>query len=272
MLAVVRANVGVLTADPQHEGRYIGLTDIPPDSLRQPVTVYAVARALRLPYETVRRHVKKLKDAGVCVAVAGGVIVPAGAIMSPTTLAGVVATWRRTKAFVAEAGRFGIVAQGEVGPQGRDMSRQVVRLANEYFLDALLIMADAVDLDVLGVLVLRAVAVANVERLAHDPSLGSAFAGLVAIPRDEHRDPVSVYAISRHLLLPYETARRTVLRLADQGLLKRLEGGGLLVPAEVIARPNVVAGTVQLADRTLVFLKRLAELGVSYQTSTSVAS
>ncbi|WP_422002085.1 hypothetical protein [Reyranella sp.] len=38
-----------------------------PDSLRVPVSVSAIARSLRLPYETVRRHADSLVQEGICI-------------------------------------------------------------------------------------------------------------------------------------------------------------------------------------------------------------
>ncbi len=44
---------------------------------RGAVTVYAVAKDLGLSYETVRRHVKRLLDAGLCQREVQGLVVPA---------------------------------------------------------------------------------------------------------------------------------------------------------------------------------------------------
>jgi predicted transcriptional regulator len=44
---------------------------------RAAVTVYAVAKDLGLSYETVRRHVKRLLDAGLCEREVQGLVVPA---------------------------------------------------------------------------------------------------------------------------------------------------------------------------------------------------
>ena len=56
----------------------------PPDAMRKPVSVRAVARALRLPYETTRRYANGLVSEGVCKRVAGqGLIVPAAVLESP---------------------------------------------------------------------------------------------------------------------------------------------------------------------------------------------
>lgn len=78
LLAIMGANVGALDTDPVASRQFAGLAAIPPDTLRRPISVYALAASLGLPYETVRRHVHKMIAQGVCERVGDeGVIVPA---------------------------------------------------------------------------------------------------------------------------------------------------------------------------------------------------
>jgi hypothetical protein len=75
-LALIQANVGHI--DGVGPGAPDGLRadGAVPDNLRRPVSVLALADALGLPYETTRRRISHLADAGYCVRVAGGVMVP----------------------------------------------------------------------------------------------------------------------------------------------------------------------------------------------------
>lgn len=63
-----------------HLSRNAGFTtidDVPPDTVRRPLSVHRLARRLHLPDETVRRYVGKLIEAGLCERVGRqGVIVP----------------------------------------------------------------------------------------------------------------------------------------------------------------------------------------------------
>ncbi|GEP60413.1 hypothetical protein RSO01_75790 [Reyranella soli] len=78
-----------------------------PDDLRQPVSVLAISRSLRLPYETVRRHADMLVRDGLCVrAGRRGVFVPTH--VAEGTLAGSVAAHRLVMAFLAELRRGGV--------------------------------------------------------------------------------------------------------------------------------------------------------------------
>lgn len=72
---IVAANVRAITHDPVLAIQYGGIDTIPPDHLRRPISVAALARTLALPHSTVAREVSRLKNAGLGRTVAGGVIV-----------------------------------------------------------------------------------------------------------------------------------------------------------------------------------------------------
>lgn len=78
-----------------------------PDDLRQPVSVLAISRSLRLPYETVRRHADTLVREDLAVrAGRRGVFVPTH--VARGTMAGSVAAHRLVMAFLAELRRGGV--------------------------------------------------------------------------------------------------------------------------------------------------------------------
>ena len=81
-LAIVSANVSHLNADGPDGAPHADAADVPPDEVRKPISVLALAGSLNLPYETTRRHVSKLLQTGQCVRVAGGLIVPARVLLS----------------------------------------------------------------------------------------------------------------------------------------------------------------------------------------------
>ena len=74
--AIIEANTHRLAHDPALQMAYAYTDTPPPDALRRPVSINALAASLRLPFETVRRHVRRLADLGICVATPQGVIVP----------------------------------------------------------------------------------------------------------------------------------------------------------------------------------------------------
>lgn len=264
-LEISRANVAALTASRETVAEpHAGVPGVPPDHLREPVSVYMVARNLSMPYETARRHVRKLTQAGLCEAVAGGVIIPARAILDPGLMTAAAETWAATVAFVQTAGRLGVSAAGLRQPPSPDQFRQVNRAVSAYCLETACHMARVMDLDPGSVLILRAVNLANVRHVTQDPDATLAHAALADVLPDAERRPISVYGLAKYLLLPYETVRRSLLQLEAKGLVRR-ETAGLIVPAEVVARPAVVAGIAELAANTETFLADLAAAGLAYQ-------
>mgnify|MGYP006281086771 CR=1 FL=1 len=78
-LAIVQANTSHL----EGSGAYRDVSDLPPDNVRRPVSVLAIANSLGLPYETTRRHIDKMIQSGQVSRVNGGIIVPAAALNTP---------------------------------------------------------------------------------------------------------------------------------------------------------------------------------------------
>jgi len=81
--AIVAGNIGYLDQDPAAAAKYSEIGTVPPDDLRRPLSVLALAGSLGLPYETTRRHVQKLVEAGNCRMEKRGVVAPASALEGP---------------------------------------------------------------------------------------------------------------------------------------------------------------------------------------------
>lgn len=264
ILAINRANVRELLASREVIANpHDGIAGVPTDDRRRPVSAYAVAKDLALPYETIRRRVRRLVAAGVCAEVDGGLIIPAKVLTAPAHDGIIAETWTATTGFVEEAGRLGVAA-GPPRAAGPDVLRQTLRLTTDFFLESTCHTARIMDLDVLTVLALRAVNKANIAHVTHDAELAHAHAGLEEVVPDAQRRPVSVYAIGKFLLLPYETTRRAVLRLEERGLVQR-GPEGLSMGSEVLGRPEVVRAMIDLAALTEAFLADLAGIGVGYR-------
>lgn len=107
-LAIQAANVGSLDSDPKESRRYSGVDAIPPDELRRPISIYALAGSLGLPYETVRRQVHKMIDQGIVDRMGDGVIVPARVLESPQMRRSVERNYQNLKALVRNLHRAGI--------------------------------------------------------------------------------------------------------------------------------------------------------------------
>jgi hypothetical protein len=98
--AIVTANTAHLDG-PMGEGwRFAGLHQPPPDEVRRPVSATEIARSLGVPYETLRRQVRRLIEAGVCIRVDGGLIVPMGVLEQPAAYRAMLANVRYVRNFV----------------------------------------------------------------------------------------------------------------------------------------------------------------------------
>lgn len=268
-LTISRANGRDLTGDGSGAREFAALESLPPDHLRQGVSVYAVARELDIPYETVRRHVRKLRDRGDVESGPEGLTIPARVYASPRQIHSVEENWKLVRAFVAEAYRMGLVGAGPHTPAAGDIRRQTVRLSTAHFLDSLSIIGRALEQDALSTIVFLAIGRGNLGNLANDPEARAAYESVEAIPPDALRQPVTTYSVSRDLNLPYETTRRYGLKLIEQGWVERAANGGLLVPASVVARPGLVQGVIELAEAAQTHLAELIELGVPIDPSVA---
>jgi hypothetical protein len=144
-----------------------------------------------------------------------------------------------------------------------DVSRRVVRLSVGYFLALARNVRQVVGGDMFRALIFLTIVQANIQAILDDEALDAQFCGLNDIPPDALRRAVSTYAVARALGAPYETVRRHVGKLVEQGLLVRTEGGGSLAPAEVHGRDDLRMATRRNWEDTQDLLGALARLGVS---------
>jgi len=88
-------NAATITHDPTLAWRYAGIDTPPPDDLRTPTSISAVAARACLPHETARRRVERLIQLGRCVKVARGYMLTVEFLQAPEMLqAGFMCTQR----------------------------------------------------------------------------------------------------------------------------------------------------------------------------------
>ncbi len=135
-------------------------------------------------------------------------------------------------------------------PKVRD--RLAIRVSTEYILRSIDLMSAAVGGDLVKGLIFLAVVQANTQHIGSDENLSQVYSEAEDRVPDETRRPVSVHALSVSLGIPYETTRRYVNKLLDEGLVVRAKRG-LVVPAEVLARDDMIA----LLKKNFANLQRL---------------
>ena len=258
--AVVEANVGRLNRDPAMQAAYARLDTPPPDALRRPVSINALAVSLDQPFETVRRHINQLIAAGVCVATPAGVYVPTEVLISEAFASAAKARYQRFWRFYEELRSFGAIEPMPYVPLPVEHPaaplRAVGRILSDYFFRSTEVLHRHMR-DLMTGLVLLAVVRANSE---HVPPAQVAAIMRTGWLRDEHRRPVRVAELSRRVGAPYETTRRHVGRLLEQGFCKRA-GGGLLVASETFHQPTLYAITVENFVNVRRLFRQTAALG-----------
>ena len=266
-LAIVRANVRHLLEDPGLSLTYFEPGDRPSEAFRKPVSVYAIARELRLPYETARRHIRKLLAKGLCERGGdGGVVFPLEVNDRPEVRQAVETNFHATIRYAQTLADVGLVSTGGPAPDAADrapyMPREVVRLSSDYFLSTVELLTTNLNLELGEGLMFLAIIRANTLHVTLDPSLAATFSGVDEIPPDALRRSVSVYALARDLRLPYETARRHGGKLLELGLCERGSDRGLVVPSHVHAREDFKAGVEDYGRITQAFVNSLARAGL----------
>lgn len=106
--------------------------------------------------------------------------------------------------------------------------------------------------DPVDTLLLTTVAVANVAHLNADKAQSQAYGGLDSPEPMDIKRPISRNAVALSLGLSYETARRRIQKLLDEGALIEVEGG--LIGANEKASPEVVR---KLAEQNAILLRRM---------------
>ncbi len=87
---------------------YGGIDDLPPDTMRRPISVHALANSLHMPYETVRRSANRLVRTGVCIRVGNeGLIVPRAVLDEPRFKKTLGALLPQVYGFLADLQRVG---------------------------------------------------------------------------------------------------------------------------------------------------------------------
>jgi hypothetical protein len=108
MTAIVAANTQHLNFNPDGTPNYGGLNEPPPDAERRPISINALAASMGMPFETTRRYVNKLIDAGWCERCRNGVIVRAQALSSPESQAALMANHSNLRRLLRELDRAGV--------------------------------------------------------------------------------------------------------------------------------------------------------------------
>lgn len=268
LVVVIEANLAIVNQDPDLQRAYAGLETAPPDHLRRPVSISAVAASLNLPYETVRRRVSQLSANGACAVTSRGVLVPAALLTGPFYTITAVARYERLKRFYFELKAMGVLGgMAELAAQAQPFDSAPVRLVNralaEYMLRVVENILKRLGHPLTGLILLE-MARANSEHLEDDDKQIEG-----PIP-DDMRRPIPTLALARRLGLPAETVRRHVRSLQRGGYCQRRRGG-LLAALEQLGREEGGPGLSANLMNVMRLFNRLATHGVLAQWDRETA-
>ncbi|HEY2419088.1 MAG TPA: hypothetical protein VGH84_14285 [Steroidobacteraceae bacterium] len=268
--AMWTANVRHITHSVAANQQFAAFDSVPPDEMRQPVSVMAISNALRIPYETVRRYVHTLLNEGRCVRVdRKGFIVPAAVIGSVAHRNTMRASYPSLLRFVTELRRAGfdfgpyrhrLPQTVPLPPTGEPMSnsRAVTRVLGEMMMHGIDLLGRLHENDFLYAVIFTTIWTTNVHHITATND-NMKYGALMELPPDEARRPVTVHAIASSLRIPYETVRRYANKMVKNGSAVRVGNKGLIVPRERLAVESGYEGTrdafIQI-ERTVAGLYR----------------
>lgn len=230
LVAISQANVALITRDPELQRTFATLDHPPPDDLRRPVSVNAIASSLHLPFETTRRRVAALVKAGVLQSTTRGVILPQAPLNSVFYRMAAGANYELLRTLYFRLRKIGLLSD-IVRPNAPPFEpehppiRLVIRLSADYILRLVDPLHRYIG-DLISGLILLDVFQANTEHLADtqggDDGEEWTEGGFVS---DADRRPVSAADIARRLGIAHETVRRRLIRLVAKGSCERSDDG-----------------------------------------------
>jgi DNA-binding transcriptional ArsR family regulator len=240
MAAISQANVAQITRSPELQRLYATLDQPPPDELRRPVSISAIANSLRIPFETARRRIAALTELGIIKSTPKGLIIPTAPLNSPFYRITAEAHYTLVRNLYFRLRGIGLL-EDLPRPNGPPFDpehppvRLVIRLSGDYLLRLSDPLTQHVG-DLVSGLIMMDVIHANTEHLADseggDDDAGWAAEGFVP---DDLRKPVRVAALSERLGIAQETVRRHLTRLVAEDRCER-SGDGFWVPSRILAR------------------------------------
>lgn len=255
--AIQAANVSTISSDPELQVAYAILADAPPDHLRRPVSVSAIANSLRMPFETARRRVQSLARDGAIEVTPKGVRVSHQALGHHDFLNNVMIRHEQLRLFYLEMKALGVLPPSPPAPRPV-WDHPPIRLTNRLIWDYMLRVADDLGTtvgDASNGLILMAMARENTE--GFDPGVLTTWArDPLAVAR-----PVRNRRLAEALNFSTETLRRYVIALESRGFCVR-GSRGLVAVAPTAVRSDLDRMVLDNLANLQRLFARLRQFGV----------
>jgi DNA-binding Lrp family transcriptional regulator len=157
-------------------------------------------------------------------------------------------------------------------PDDAAIARVVARLSSEYALRAFQLLIELYG-DVRAGLIAQTIHAANTAHVDARTEEGLAAAGWDGMLADEARRPIGVARLAESVGIPFESTRRIVQRLIDNGTCRR-EKRGVIVPASMVERPQTIRAVNANVGYVRKFVRDLDALGMAepYELATAPES
>ncbi|MFN3585852.1 winged helix-turn-helix domain-containing protein [Phenylobacterium sp.] len=260
--AIIQANIADIVRHADVQVAFAEADAPPPDEMRRPVSMNALANSLNLPFETVRRRVKAMAADGFVRFVDGGVIVPTAVLADPAYAVAAFRGYERLRAFYYQLSDLGLL--DDLPPPTVDLApgvmpfRAVSRLVGTFvlrFVETVSRAGGPAD-----ALILLEIFRSNTEHLTAEHRGGEGWEAK-DMADDALRKPVSVSEVARRIGMPAETVRRHVRRMAGAGWVVRTRDG-IIIPAQALALPAVFPALLTTGGNLQRLFGSLSQLGV----------
>jgi DNA-binding Lrp family transcriptional regulator len=266
--AINTANTAHLDVLSEEASRVVRPDGVIPDAARRPIGIARLAESAGLPFESTRRIVQRLVDAGDCVRMDRGVIVPSAAVELPGVVRAVVANAAYVRKLSRDLETVGLIGPAQSAPslaaddatQALAVARRLARPSAAYLLRTVGLLAEMYGDIRTGVLA-QTIVVANTAHLDTRKGEGWRYAGVDQNPPDALRRPISVGRLADSLGGSFETKRRHAQRLIDDGICIRVPGG-LIVPGAVLEAPKAVSAMLANVGYVRRFVGDLRVIGL----------
>lgn len=228
---------------------------------RPGTSVNALAASLDRPFETVRRHVNALIEAGLCLRDGAHIRVVRGVADDETIGTALTRLHDIMIRLIEDMADFDLPLP-PLRPSTQHDERATVAAAIDLLLIAIEFHA-AQHGNWLEVILYGCIMVANARSITYHREHANSYSESNTVPPESLRLPVSAPAVARALGLPYSTVGRHVARMASDGRLVR-RPGGLIVSTTWMSTPSQLGGARIVAERTAQIFARLAASGFAF--------
>lgn len=227
----------------------------------RPIPVLSIANSLKLPFETTRRHVGALIEAGLCRRERGGVVMNGTLADEPLATLATLAHDCLAR-FVADLHVAGAVPT--FATSTRSYSWQAGWLLAA---DLMLGVADSnngTHNDRVNLVLFSTILCGNTRAITNDCGTARRYLTIGDVPSDAMIRPVRIRTLSDRLAMPKATVRRRIDQMIEAGPIRQVGGKGLVVSEDWLATPGAIATSAMTWGNVRRLLAALATQGFPF--------